>query len=83
MNYVVEREYRQWHIREEGQLQRGTTVTDAWLERMEFGRPTRTNIDAIVAATQASVGGVVLDGPASRRLPYEMEFKNEKVFTVA
>lgn len=83
MRYDVEREHGQWHLREEGQVSRGTTVTDAWLERMEFGRPTRTNIDAIVAATQASVGGMVLDGPASRRLPYEMDVKNEKVFAVA
>lgn len=68
MNYEVEREHGQWHIREEGQVSRGTTVTDSWLERMEFGRPTRTNIDAIVAATQASVGGVTLDPYAARHI---------------
>ena len=72
MNYDVEREHGQWHIREEGQASRGTTVTDAWLKQMEFGKPTRTNIDAIVAASQASAGGVILDVPASRRVPYEL-----------
>ena len=65
MNFDVEREYGQWHLREEGQMSRGTTVTDSWLKRMGFGRPTRANIDAIVAATQASAGGMVLDA-ASR-----------------
>ncbi len=72
MEYDVEREQGQWHIREKGQAARGTTVTDGWLEQMGFGRLTRSNIDAVVQATYASMGGVPLDVPASRRMPKDI-----------
>lgn len=75
MEYEVEREYGQWHVREKGQLTRGTTVTDVWLEQMGFGTLTRLNIDAVIKATMASAGGMILDKDASRRMPKEIDFK--------
>ncbi len=72
MEYEVEREPGQWHIREKGQLTRGTTVTDSWLQSMGFGRPSRQNIDAIVRATYASAAGMTLDKYA---LPKDTGFK--------
>lgn len=74
MEYDVEREQGQWHIREKGQLNRGTTVTDGWLEQMGFGALSRLNIDAVVNATMAAGAGQVLDTYASRRLPKELNF---------
>ena len=74
MEYQVEREPGQWHIREKGQLSRGTTVTDAWLDTMGFGRPSRLNIQAIVDAVYASQGGVTLDTYAAGRLPKDLAF---------
>ncbi len=75
MEYDVERERGQWHIREKGQVGRGTTVTDEWLEQMGFVGLTRVNIDAVVKATMAAVGGIVLDTYASRRMPKDIAFK--------
>lgn len=72
MDYEVDREQGQWHIRERGQMSRGTTVTDTWLEQMGFGTLTRLNIDAVVRATMASAGGVILDNHASRRMPKDV-----------
>ncbi len=74
MEYDVEREQGQWHIREKGQVSRGTTVTDAWLEQMGFGKLTRSNIDSVIQATMAAAAGEVLDKPASRRLPKDIAF---------
>lgn len=74
MEYEVDREYGQWHIREKGQTTRGTTVMDSWLEQMGFGPLTRLNIDAVVHATMAAAGGMVLDVPASRRMPRDIAF---------
>lgn len=74
MEYEVTRELGQWHIQEKGQTSRGTTVTDGWLEQMGFGRLSRLNIDAVVQATMASVGGVVLDHHASTRMPKDLAF---------
>lgn len=68
MNYDVEREYGQYHVREKGQATRGTTLTDSWLKQMGFWPLSRTNIDAAINATFASMGGMVLDVPASRQL---------------
>ena len=75
MEYEVEREHAQWHIREKGQLTRGTTVTDIWLEQMGFGRLSRLNIDAVIQATMAAASGVVLDSYAASRLPKDIPFK--------
>ncbi len=74
MEYDVEREYGQWHIREKGQTTRGTTVMDSWLQQMGFGKPTRLNIDAIVQATMAAAGGMVLDTYAASRMPKDIAF---------
>ncbi len=74
MEYEVEREHSQWHIREKGQMSRGTTVTDSWLEQMGFGRLTRLNIDEVVRATMAGAAGGVLDSSAARTLPREIAF---------
>jgi len=74
MDYDVEREQGQWHIQEKGQVTRGTTVTDAWMEQMGFGQLSRTNIEAVVNATMAGGRGVVLDPSASRRLPRDIDF---------
>lgn len=74
MEYEVEREYGQWHIREKGQTTRGTTVMDSWLEQMKFGPLTRLNIDAVIQATMAAAGGMTLDKPASRRMPKDLAF---------
>ena len=72
MEYEVERERGQWHVREKGQMTRGTTVTDSWLEQMGFGRLSRLNIDAVIQATMAAAGGMVLDPYAARRLPRDI-----------
>lgn len=71
MEYDVEREYQQWHVREKGQLGRGTTVTDVWLEQMGFGTLTRSNIDAVIHATMASAGGMVLDKSRPRDIAFK------------
>ena len=77
MEYEVEREeeLKRWHVREKGQTTRGTTVTDAWLDQMGFGRLTRLNIDAVVNATMASAGGIVLDTHAARHMPKDIAFR--------
>ena len=75
MEYDVERELGQWHIRECGQATRGTTVTDVWLEQMGFGTLTRLNIDAVVKATMAAGSGQVLDPYAARRMPKDIPRK--------
>ena len=74
MEYEVEREHAQWHVREKGQTTRGTTVTDAWLAQMGFGTLTRLNIDSVVKATMAAAGGQALDPYAARRMPKDMNF---------
>ncbi len=68
MEYDVEREQGQWHIREKGQVSRGTTVTDGWLDQMGFGRLSRLNIDAVVQAVTMSAFGTVLDTHAARQV---------------
>jgi hypothetical protein len=73
MDYEVEREPAQWHIREKGQASRGITVTDGWLQSMGFGRPSRLNIQAIVNAVYASQGGVTLDEYAANRIPKDID----------
>ena len=72
MEYEVDREHGQYHIRERGQVSRGTTVTDGWLEQMGFGRLTRLNIDAVVQAAMASAFGQVLDPYAASRMPKDI-----------
>ncbi len=74
MEYEVSREQGQWHIREKGQVGRGTTVTDGWLDQMGFGTLSRLNIDAVVKATMAAAGGMALDRDASRRMPKDIAF---------
>lgn len=74
MEYDVEREHGQWHVREKGQVSRGTTVTDGWLEQMGFGTLTRSNIDSVIQATMASAAGTALVEPASRRMPKDIAF---------
>ncbi len=74
MDYEVDREPGQWHIREKGQITRGLTVTDGWLQSMGFGAPSRLNIQAIVNAVYASQGGVTLDEYAANRMPKDIEF---------
>ena len=75
MEYDVEREYGQWHIREKGQLTRGTTVTDVWMERMGFSQLSRTNIDAVIQATMAAGAEQVLDPYAASHMPKDIAFK--------
>lgn len=77
MEYDVEREGEGWpngqyHVREKGQLSRGTTVTDGWLQQMNFGPLSRSNIDDVIRATMASVYGEVLDTYAASRIPSEL-----------
>ena len=74
MEYEVEREDGQYHVREKGQMSRGTTLTDSWLKLMGFWPFSRSNIDAAINATMASFGGMVLDVPASRRMPKDIAF---------
>lgn len=74
MEYEVEREQGQWHIREHGQRSRGTTVTDGWLKDMGFGQLSRTNIDEVIRATMAAGNGQVLDPHAARRMPRDLAF---------
>ena len=74
MEYEVEREQDQWHIREKGQLSRGTTVTDVWLRQMGFGTLTRTNIDEVIRAATASAFGEVLDPYAASHMPPDIAF---------
>lgn len=70
--YEVGREDGGWHIRERGQTTRGMTVTDKWLDEMGFGRLTRLNVEDVIKATMASVGGVVLNPSKARRVPRDM-----------
>jgi hypothetical protein len=54
MEPVVERapEFRGWRIRSQDQKPgEGMVVTDNWLQQLGFSRPTRFNIDKIIAAT--------------------------------
>lgn len=74
MEFDVEREHGQYHVREKGQMSRGTTLTDSWLKQMGFWPLGRSNIDHAINATMALVGGAVLDEPASRRMPKDMAF---------
>lgn len=74
MQYDVEREHGQYHVREKGQVSRGTTLTDGWLKQMGFWPLARSNIDSAIQATMASAGGMVLDRPASRRMPKDINF---------
>ena len=61
MEYEADREEGQWHLREKGQLSRGTTVTDGWLRDNGFWPLSRLNIDAVIQAETASYFGTVLD----------------------
>ena len=79
MEYDVEREQGQYHIRERGQVSRGTTVTDGWLEQMGFGRLSRLNIEAVVQAVTMSAFGAVLDRHAASRMPADIDFKTSSV----
>lgn len=74
MEYEVEREHGQYHVRERGQLTRGTTLTDGWLKQMGFWPLSRLNIDAAINATMASAGGMILDRDAARRIPKDLNF---------
>ena len=79
MQYEVEREGGAWpngryHVREKGQVSRGTTLTDGWLKSMGFGPLSRLNIDAAIQATMASTGGVVLDRQAQQGIRRELGF---------
>ena len=74
MDYEVTREQGQWHLQERGQTTRGTTVTDAWLEQMGFGRLAKHNIDAVVRAAAAAYRGEVLDPAVARRMPKDISF---------
>ena len=74
MEYDVEREQGQWHIREKGQASRGTTVTDAWLEQMRFGQLSRTNIDAVIKAAMEAGAGQILDPYAASHMPKDIAF---------
>src|SRR5512146_2050183 len=76
MEYEVEREHNQYHVREKGQVSRGTTLTDGWLRQMGFWPLSRLNIDAAIEAATASVMGYVLDPHAARRLPKEIVSKD-------
>jgi hypothetical protein len=75
MEYEVEREPGQWHIRERGQVTRGTTVTDGWLRQMGFGALSRSNVDEVVRATMAVGSGQVLDSYAASRMPRDIAFR--------
>jgi len=76
MEYEVEREYGQYHVREKGQLTRGTTLTDAWLQQMGFWPLSRLNIDAAINATMASVGGAILDKTRPKDYAFRAGFKS-------
>lgn len=72
MEYEVEREHGQYHVREKGQLTRGTTLTDGWLRQVGFWPLTRLNIDAAINATMAAGSGIILDPAAARRMPRDI-----------
>ena len=79
MEFEVEREGGAWpngqyHVREKGQVSRGTTLTDGWLKSMGIGPLSRLNIDAAINATMASTGGVVLDTHAQHGIRHELGF---------
>ena len=79
MGYDVEREGGAWpngqyHVREKGQVSRGTTLTDGWLKSMGIGPLSRLNIDAAINATMASTGGMVLDRNAQQGIRRELGF---------
>jgi len=75
MQYEVEREHGQYHVREKGQRTRGTTLTDVWLKGMGFWPLSRLNIDAAINATMAASTGTILDPQAARRVPREENFR--------
>lgn len=77
MQYEVEREHGQYHVRERGQLSRGTTITDGWLQQMGFWPLSRLNIDRAIKATMAMAGGAVLDPYNARRMPKDIAFTPE------
>ena len=74
MEYEVEREHGQYHVRERGQTTRGTTLTDGWLKQMGFWPLSRLNIDHAIKATIAAHGGQILDPHAARRMPRDIAF---------
>lgn len=73
MEYEVEREYGQYHVRAAGQTTRGTTLTDGWLKQMGFWPLSRLNIQAAIDATYAMAGGTVLDPYAATHMPKDIE----------
>jgi hypothetical protein len=63
---IVDRvpEYRGWQIRTADQLPgQGTVVTDAWLATFGFLAPTKFNINKIIDAMAASLGGYAPEKP--------------------
>lgn len=63
---VVERapEFRGWRIRSKDQPpDTGMIVTDHWLAAFGFTRPTRFNINKIIAATIAATAGYTVGTP--------------------
>ena len=63
---VVERapEFRGWRIRSADQPpNEGTIVTDHWLAIFGFSRPTKFNIEKIIAATVACMNGYTIGKP--------------------
>lgn len=57
---VVERapEYNGWRIRSQDQLPgQGSVVTDHWLAAFGFSKPTKFNIDKIIAAMMTNTQG--------------------------
>lgn len=73
MEYEVEREDNQYHIRAKGQVERGTTLTDIWLKERGFWPLSRLNIDAAINATYAMVGGISIDRYAETHVPKDIE----------
>jgi len=64
MGPVVERapEFRGWRIRSQDQMPgQGMVVTDHWLRAYGFSKPSRFNIEKIVAATMATVHGYAVE----------------------
>lgn len=74
MEFDVEREEGQYHVREKGQVSRGTTLTDVWLQQMGFWPLSRLNIEHAVMAAAYAMSGGVLDTHAARRVPKDMDF---------
>lgn len=63
MEPVVERvpEFRGWRIRSQDQRPgEGMIVTDHWLQQFGFSKPTRFNIEKIIAATMGAISGYTI-----------------------